>query len=317
MPVDVAQKIQFFALDVISAVGLGRRFGMLDADADVDGYLGSCDDGLAAANVVLGLGLAPLVHSPWLGRFACPSPGDARGFGRMMATCFRFVDERAASPVDKRSDMLASFIRHGVEGADLRTEALEQVIAGSDTTSSGIRGTLLHLVANPPAYARLQAEVDAAAAAGTGPVISNARARQLPYLQAVVREGLRIFPPAANIFARDVPPAGDTVFVDGRPVFLPGGTSIGCSSYAMHHSEAVYGPDAKAFRPERWLDAEPDRLARMVRTNELIFGHGRYQCLGKQVARIEIGKVIFEVSARRAVPCRAAARLLTASHAAS
>lgn len=78
----------------------------------------------------------------------------------MIAACFRLVDERAASSTDERSDILASFIRHGLAGNKLRTKALEQIIAGSDTTASAIRGTLLHLITNPRVYLRLQREVD-------------------------------------------------------------------------------------------------------------------------------------------------------------
>lgn len=83
--------------------------------------------------------------------------------------------------------------------------------------------------------------------------------------------------------------------VDGESVFLPGGVCIGYSAYAMHRNEKIYGKDAKAFRPERWLESDPDKLAVMTRTNDLIFGYGKFQCLGKPVAQIEIGKTIFEV----------------------
>jgi cytochrome P450 len=66
----------------------------------------------------------------------------------------------------------------------------------------------------------------------------------------------------------------------------------------MHHSEKIYGKDAKVFRPERWFESDPAKLNDMVRTNELIFGYGKYRCLGKTVADIEIGKLIFEVRYR-------------------
>jgi cytochrome P450 len=218
----------------------------------------------------------------------------------MMATCFRLVDERAASPADERSDMLASFMRQGLAGDELRTEALEQIIAGSDTTASAIRGTLLHLMTNPCVYLKLQREIDDAvrsdrALSTGGGLITAAQARQLPYLQAVIREALRVWPPVANIFSRDVPTGGDTVVIDGESVFLPGGVCIGYSAYAMHQSENIYGKDANTFRPERWLESDPAILALMVRTNDLIFGHGKFQCLGKAVAQIEIGKTVFEL----------------------
>ncbi|KAJ5836309.1 hypothetical protein N7447_002335 [Penicillium robsamsonii] len=300
VPMDLAKKVQYFTLDVISSVGLGKAFGMLQSDHDVDDYLQSSEEGLAIGNTALAMGLAWITQMPFIGRFIAPSPKDNNGFGKMMATCFRLVDERAASSSNERSDMLASFMRHGLAGDELRTEALEQIIAGSDTTASAIRGTLLYLITNPRVYFKLQFEVDNAVRDGRAPstgegLVTAAQAKSLPYLQAVIREGLRVAPPVANIFPRDVPAGGDTVVVDGESVFLPGGTYIGYSAYAMHRSEKIYGKDADTYRPERWLDSDPVKLAAMVRTNDLIFGYGKFQCLGKPVAQIEIGKMIFEL----------------------
>ena len=122
-------------------------------------------------------------------------------------------------------------------------------------------------------------------------LITAAQARKLPYLQAVIREALRVCPPVTNIFPRDIPTDGDALIVDGESVFLPGGICIGYSAYAMHQSEKVYGKDAKAFRPERWLESDPAKLSVMVQTNHLIFGHGKFQCLGKAVAKSRSRKI--------------------------
>ncbi|KAJ5693643.1 hypothetical protein N7536_004055 [Penicillium majusculum] len=148
----------------------------------------------------------------------------------------------------------------------MRTES----IAGSDTTAGAIRGTLLHIMTNPCT-------------------------KNLPYLQAVIREGMRVWPPVANIFSRDVPAGGDTLVVDDESVFLPGGTCIGYSAYAMHQNEEIYGTDAEAFQPERWFESDQAKLADMILTNDLMFGYGKLQSLGKPVAQIEIGKTIFEL----------------------
>lgn len=298
--VDMSRKIQYFTLDVISKVGLGKSFGMLQSDQDVDNYIQSSEEGLFIGNVALALGFSWLTHLPGIGRFIAPSPADSNGFGKMMATCFRFVDERVANPTDKRSDMLASFIRHGLAGHELRTEALEQIIAGSDTTATGIRVTLLHIMSNSRAYRRLQAELDeavrndAAPAAGEG-VISFAQAKKLPYLQAVIREALRLNPPVANIFSRDVPPGGDTVQVNEDKYFLPEGTCIGYSAYAMHHDPEIFGQDAAAFRPERWFESNQSKLRNMLFTNEQVFGSGKFHCLGQNIAQMELSKLLFEV----------------------
>lgn len=67
------------------------------------------------------------------------------------------------------------------------------------------------------------------------------------------------------------------------------------SAWAIHRSPIVFGPDANVFRPERWLDVPERQLQKMERNSELIFGFGRFKCLGKNVAFMELNKVIVEV----------------------
>jgi len=297
-PMDLAKKVQFLTMDVISTVGLGNPFGMLKADKDINDYIESTTEGLWMSNVFMGTGLYRIMQVKWVGNLLGPSTKDSKGFGKMMATAAEMVTERLKSPTDSRSDMLAAFMRHGLTDDDLRMEAFEQVLAGSDTTASGIRGILLCLFTNPRVYQRLQAEIDDAVKSGRAPptgIITDAEARRLEYLQAVIREGLRIFLPVVNIFSRDTPPEGDRVTVNGKSIFIPGGTWIGYCALGMHHSKETYGEDAGVFRPERWLVEDKDRLANMTRINDLVFGYGRWKCLGQPVASIEISKIIFEV----------------------
>jgi cytochrome P450 len=302
---DLAKKTQFFTLDVISALGTGRAFGMLTADADIDAYVRSADEGMRAANAAAALGLAWLAQAPVVGRWIAPAPTDKSGFGKMMGACYAVVDQRVRelkkADGGERRDMLASFVRHGLEGDALRSEVLETLIAGSDTTAGAIRGVMLYLMGNKRVYERLQEEVDKAVregkVGGEGEgIVPYAVAKQLPYLQAVIREGLRVWPPVRNILPKDVPAGGDTVVVDGKPVFLPEGVDIGYSALAMHRDKKVYGEDADLFRPERWFEPDADKLAAMMRVSDLTFGHGRWQCLGKTVAQMELNKVFFEVS---------------------
>lgn len=302
---DLAKKIQFFTLDVISAVGTGRPLGMLRADTDVDRYIRSSEEGLRIGAAFSGLGLSWLAQAPILGAWLAPRPEDKSGFGALMGACFRVVDERVrgAARDQGRRDMLASFMKHGLEGADLKSEVLETLIAGSDTTAAALRATMLYVMGHKRVYVRLQEEIDEAVREGKvgkdgERVISFATAKQLPYLQAVIREGLRVFPPVRNILPKDVPAGGDTVMVNGKPVFLPGGVDIGYSALSMHHDKKLYGEDAALFRPERWFEPDEEKLAAMLKVNELTFGHGRWQCLGKNVAQMELNKTFFEVSSQ-------------------
>lgn len=77
-----------------------------------------------------------------------------------------------------------SFIRHGLTKRQCEVEALIQIIAGSDTTATTIRATMLYLLSTPRAYRALQAEIDAGIRSGrvSNPV-TNAEASELPYLQ--------------------------------------------------------------------------------------------------------------------------------------
>ncbi|TDZ49638.1 Cytochrome P450 monooxygenase lolP1 [Colletotrichum trifolii] len=300
VPMDLAKKIQYFTLDVISSVGLGSPFGMLKSDSDVDNYLQSSEEGLSAIQYAVALGVSWMAQAPIIGKLIAPSPKDNNGFGKMIATCFRMVEQRVSKDTEKRSDMLSSFIRHGLSGAELRSEALEQIIAGSDTTAGAIRGTLLQIITNPRVYLKLQHEMDEAVDSGNAPapgegLVSLEQTRKLPYLQAVIRESLRVRPPVVNLFPRDTPVGGDMVTVNGEDVYLFEGVCIGYCAYGMHRSEETYGKDAKTFRPERWFEDDEAKLAIMKNVNDVVFGYGRFLCLGKPVAQIEIAKTIFEL----------------------
>lgn len=305
-PMDMATKMQYLTLDVISKIGLGRAFGDLKSDGDVNNYLEAMDAGLRIGNMSFGLGISWLGAVPILGKAISPSEKDETGFGRMMAEARKSITQRVQSSTDGQSDMLSSFIRHGIQGEDLFLEIFETLLAGSDTTSAALRITLLYIMSHPRIYKKLQAEIDGAVRSGAAPqipgIIPDVEVRKLPYLSAVVREGLRIHPPVTNLFSRVVPEGGDTVSVEGKEYFLPGGALIGYSAWGMHRdNEIIYGKDTKVFRPERWFNddetdpGETQRLARMRRTNDMIFGHGRWQCPGKAVALIEIHKTIFEL----------------------
>jgi cytochrome P450 len=221
----------------------------------------------------------------------------------MMAVAREMIDARMSRSIEGRSDMLASFLRHGLSKSELFTEAMFQIMAASDTTATAIRSIMLYLLTHPRVYFKLQTEIDAAVSSGAAPtapgIASDACLKGLPYLQAVVREGLRVQPPSTVIVPKKVPQGGDTVTVEGKQYFLPGGTNVGYNALGVHHSKAMFGEDASIFRPERWLleektEGDIARLAAMRRTTEMIFGYGRYQCLGKPTAWMEITKVLFE-----------------------
>ncbi len=171
--------------------------------------------------------------------------------------------------------------------------------------------TLLYLIGNPPAYRRLLAELDGAIDEGrVSSPVTDTEARALPYLQAVIREGLRVFPPvAAAPFYKVVPEGGHTI--DGY--FVPGGTNLSSHAaiYAMCRSKAFWGDDADMFRPERWLEVGEERRQAMIQMEELVFSHGQFQCMGKGIAFMELNKVLPEVNVVPYPICSSALDTLT------
>jgi cytochrome P450 len=141
---------------------------------------------------------------------------------------------------------------------------------------------------HPRTTAKLRAEFSSAPISSP---IQDSEARKLPYLQAVIKEGLRIFPPVVGLLSKEVPPGGDVI----NNKFVPGGTKIGFGAYGIFRDKDRWGPDADQFRPERWLEASPEKLRDMEGVLELIFGYGRYQCLGKNLAMMELNKIFVEV----------------------
>jgi cytochrome P450 len=147
-------------------------------------------------------------------------------------------------------------------------------------------------MSSPVVYGKVKQEIRNGIAAGRiSDPITNEEAKKLEYIQALIREGLRLMPPIASGFPKRVPAAGDTIC--GQ--FIPGGTDVYPNLYCLMHNKDVFGDDAEVFRPERFLGKGPD-VARMVKTVDFSFGSGRYMCLGKVLAQIELNKIFVEVS---------------------
>lgn len=172
-------------------------------------------------------------------------------------------------------------------------EVLFQIIAGGDTTGGAIRSTLLYIVSNSRVLLKFRAEIDAVVKAGkVSSPISNAESLQLPYVQAVVKEGLRIHPPGSGLTMKRVPKGGD--FLDGK--FVPEGTRVGHSNWALQRQTDVYGKDADVFRPERWIEADNEQRKEMEKQLDLNFGYGKWGCMGKPVAYMQLNKIFVEVT---------------------
>ncbi|RMZ78725.1 hypothetical protein DV737_g3781, partial [Chaetothyriales sp. CBS 132003] len=290
IPMDLARKIQFFTSDVMSKLSFNSKFHDLRDDNDNLGYIHEIET--VIPNIFCTCCIPQIIDFltdiGFLGLIG-PSTNSKLGLGKVLAITRDQVAKRFGpdgKATGELKDMLGSFIRHGLTQKEAESESVFQLAAGSDTTASGLRATLLGILSSPLVYQKLIKEIDEGVAAGKIPsddlIISDAQARELPYLQACIKEG-------------------DTI--SGH--FVPGGVSIAYSAKQVHHSPALFGPDEYAYRPDRWIlhsdggdEASAEKIKAMEQNNELIFGYGKYQCLGKPVAMIELNKVILELFRR-------------------
>jgi cytochrome P450 len=183
------------------------------------------------------------------------------------------ADRALNCDIGERKDMIGSWLRRGYprDKKRLSADIVVQLVAGGDSTAGVISMTTLFLISHYRVLRKLRAELDAAELSGQiSSPISNAESLQLPYLQAVVKEGLRMFVPGHPLLLKQAPPEGD-VF-DGK--WIPGGTRIAHSQWSQQRAP-IYGPDLDLFRPERWLEASPGRRSMMEKQLDTSFGVGK------------------------------------------
>ncbi|BCS26853.1 uncharacterized protein APUU_51564S [Aspergillus puulaauensis] len=164
---------------------------------------------------------------------------------------------------------------------ELMGEAILLLVAGSDTTSTALTVIVWHLLANPETMQKLTQEVcdrfDSAAA------INYKDLQQLPYLHAVIEEGLRICPPNPGVLPRVVVDRNPGCLAIGDQIFPPG-TEIGVCNLALQRNPA-YFDDPESFLPERWLESS---LLKCDKNAFAPFSYGPRSCLGRNMAYMEM-----------------------------
>ena len=150
--------------------------------------------------------------------------------------------------------------------------------AGADTVAISMRSALWRLSTNPAVLQKLRKEIDAI---DPDEPITYKLTQTLPYLKAVVRESLRMYPSVPAPLYRIVPAGG--LSVDGH--LIPPGTVVGISSLAQNRDTAIFGQDADIFNPDRWLVDESQ--ARYMETAMFNFGGtGPRSCPGRDLAMV-------------------------------
>jgi cytochrome P450 family 135 len=192
------------------------------------------------------------------------------------------IAERRADPnLATRTDVLAMLVRTGDDGRtmtdrELRDQLMTLLVAGHDTTATGLSWALERLTRHPAVLAKA---VRAAEASAAGDPAGD------EYLDALAKETLRIRPVVFDVGRMLTEP------VDVAGYRLPAGVMVVPGIGLVHASAAVY-PDPDRFDPDRMLGAT------LSPTTWLPFGGGSRRCLGAGFAMVEMRVVLREILRR-------------------
>jgi cytochrome P450 len=198
-PVDFSRLSQYLAIDIITSFAFQESFSCLERDDDFHGYLSAVSQAVAP---LLSMAFIPL----YLGLMDTPALGAIFPEGGFFPKVFEMAKRQVGKRYGEKSkqenegnDVLGTWVATGLGQKELVNETVAQLTAGGETTSTGIRAAMLFLMTSPRAYQALQREMDEALRVGTVTTcpLSEEEATKLPYLQAVVKESLRLFTPAA------------------------------------------------------------------------------------------------------------------------
>ncbi|EED14437.1 cytochrome P450, putative [Talaromyces stipitatus ATCC 10500] len=186
--------------------------------------------------------------------------------------------------IDFMSHLLQAEEKGHLTLPDLVANANLMVIAGSETTATILSGTIYYLCTHPRVMQKLLDEVRTSF--NSSDEINIARISHLKYINAVIDESFRLYPPAAGSHPRITPPEGAMIL--GQ--WLPGNTSMGMAQYAVFRSPYNF-KDPEIYLPERWLDEEgPYKDDRREALQP--FSFGPRNCIGRNLANIEMRLIL-------------------------
>ncbi|KAH8755726.1 cytochrome P450 [Diaporthe sp. PMI_573] len=297
--VDLGKWLQWFALDVMGEITFSRRLGFLDEARDVDGII----------QKVLGLFkyASWAGNIPWMEKFWAKNPIVSRLSPTKTFPLITFAlaraKERTSASSDEKSSVSAQYNSRDFISRFLEARAkdparipewfitawtLSNLQAGSDTTAITLRAVIYFLLRHPQSLSKLTNELAAArAGARLSDIATWKEARQLPYLDACIKEAGRLHP-ATGLTLERVVPAGGAEICGQR---FAGGTVVGMNAWVVHRDREVFGEDAETWNPDRWLGSDEGQR-RVMEKSLLTFGAGSRTCLGKNISHLEIYKLI-------------------------
>ena len=267
--IDIANVFFRFTLDSIGEIAFGKDIGSLHQDIP----FANAFDG---AQYSVQLRFLTLFWK--MQKFTPRERKLAENIQTLNSFCTELIKERRAEGKNSgRSDLLSLFLESGddVDDEFLRDVIINYTIAGRDTTAQALAWAVYMLNKHPEVERKVIAEIDEVI--GQNEVVFE-HTKKLPYLHAVFSEVVRLWPSVPKdskyALADDVLPDGTQIKAGDWVLYVP---------YVMGRRTELWGPDAREFKPERWLAAgfKPSPF------KFISFNAGPRTCLGQHMAFLE------------------------------
>ncbi|KAJ5683044.1 sterigmatocystin biosynthesis P450 monooxygenase stcL [Penicillium macrosclerotiorum] len=299
--VNIKAWLEFAAFDITGDLMFGETFDCL-RDSQLHPWIEFIFSSIMGTTILSAIRHFPILAM--LQEICTPS-----WFRQQLMQNFKLSAEKAERRIAQgiaRADFMSAMLKNGIADAssspqsmlgekpiiqmsrhEIHANSTFIILAGSETTATALSGCIYYLCTNPSALKRL---IDDVREEFSNDVeITNAKCANLPFVDAVIDEGLRLYSPMAAHLPRVVPSGGATVAGN----FLPEDTNVHVPHYASYMSESNFFR-AKEFLPERWLQSDPQFEADQRDTLQP-FSLGARNCLGKSLAYLEMRLTIVKL----------------------
>ncbi|XP_022934574.1 cytochrome P450 98A2 [Cucurbita moschata] len=262
----------------ITRLAFGKRFVNSDGVMDEQGLEFKA---IVANGLKLGASLAMAEHIPWL-RWMFPLEEEAFAkHGARRDRLTRAIMEEHTKARNQSGNVKNHFVDALLtlqDKYDLSEDTIigllwDMITAGMDTTAISVEWAMAEIVRNPRVQKKVQEELDNAV--GVDRIMTENDFSNLPYLQCVVKEAMRLHPPTPLMLPHR---SNANVKIGGYDI--PKGSNVHVNVWAVARDPAVW-KNAEEFRPERFLEEDVDMKGHDLRL--LPFGAGRRVCPGAQL----------------------------------
>ncbi|KAJ2973892.1 hypothetical protein NQ176_g6345 [Zarea fungicola] len=280
---NIATWFNFYSFDVMGDLAFGKGFEMLK-DGVAHYFMELSHSGIKS--------VAAFSHLVWIFPLLKTVPvlnTQHLRFQAWLAERVRLRRELKLEAPDVFSWILADYEQienpTAQDTLNLHGDAHVIVVAGSDTTAASLTCLFFELATHPTVLKSLQEELDAHFF--NGGELSYPSLSKLRYLQACINETLRMHPAIPSGLQRMTPPEGLRI----GDIWIPGNTIVKVPTHTLQRDERAF-IEPNTFIPERWT-SKPELIKDASAFAP--FSMGRYSCVGKQLALMELSRVTTEV----------------------